>query len=45
MLPSNTFVALEFARQREDEIARSVRRSHVELASSGRRRRPRPRSR
>ena len=33
MLPSTTFAALELARQRQDEIARSVRRGHVELAS------------
>ena len=43
MLPSTTFAALELARQRQDEIARSVRRGHVELAGSRRLRRRRRR--
>ena len=29
MLPTNTFAVLELARQRQDEIARRVRRGHV----------------
>ena len=42
MMPTNTFAVLELARQRQDEIARRVRRGHVvELASQGRRRRRR----
>ena len=41
MLPSTTFAAVELARQRQDEITRSVRRGHVELASPRRRRRRR----
>jgi hypothetical protein len=31
MLPSSTFVVLELAGQRIDEIARRIRRGHVEL--------------
>ena len=45
MLPTNTFAVLELARQRQDEIARRVRRGHVELASPGRLRRRRRRGR
>jgi len=46
MLPSNTFAVLELARQRQDEIARRVRRGNVvELASPGRLRRRRWRRR
>ena len=41
MRPTNTFAVLELARQRQDEIARQVRRGHVEFASPGRRRRRR----
>ena len=45
MLPANTFAVLEFARQRQDEVDRRVRRGPVELASPGRRRRRRRRGR
>ena len=45
MLPSTTFAALELARQRQDEIARSVRTGHVELVTPGRWRRRRRRER
>jgi hypothetical protein len=44
MLPTNTFTVLELARQRQDEIARRVRRGHIlEPASPGRLRRRRRR--
>jgi hypothetical protein len=36
MLPSTTFPALDYARQRQDEIARRVRKGHLELVGSGR---------
>jgi hypothetical protein len=45
MLPSTTFAALEYARQRQEETARRVRRGHVELTTSGRWRRRRRRVR
>ena len=45
MLPSTTFAALDYARQRQEEIARRVRNGHVELVSSGRWRRRRRRGR
>ena len=41
MLPSTTFAVLELARQRQDEIARSVRRGHAGHDSPRRRRRRR----
>ena len=34
MLPSTTFAALDYARQRQEEIARRVRTGHVELVST-----------
>jgi hypothetical protein len=43
MLPSTTFAALEYTRQRQEEIARRVRNGHVELVNSGRWRRRRRR--
>ncbi|WP_267239177.1 hypothetical protein [Nocardioides agariphilus] len=36
MLPSTTFAALDYARQRQEEIARRVRHGHVEHTTSGR---------
>jgi len=36
MLPSTTYAALDYARQHQEEIARRVRRGHVELASPSR---------
>ena len=45
MLPSATFAALDYARQRQEEIARRVRTGHVELVTPGRWRRRRRRKR
>jgi hypothetical protein len=36
MLPSTTFAALDYARQRQEEIARRGRPEHVELVTPGR---------
>ena len=43
MLPSTTFAALEYARQRQEEVAARVRRGHATYATSGRWRRRRRR--
>ena len=43
MLPSTTFAALDYARQRQEEIARGVRSGHVEFLNPGRWRRRRRR--
>ena len=43
MLPGTTFAALDYARQRQEEIARGVRTGHVEFVHPGRGRRRRRR--
>ncbi|HET9996691.1 MAG TPA: hypothetical protein VFQ17_04195 [Nocardioides sp.] len=43
MLPSTAFATLDYARQRQEEIARRVRSGHVEFVNPGRRRRRRRR--
>jgi hypothetical protein len=45
MLPSSSLAAIDYARQRQEEIARRVRTGPVELVSAGRFRRRRRRRR